>query len=474
MKTDLTTLDDGRVKLTIEVDESTFEEEISEAFKRIAREVRVPGFRPGKVPRRVLEARIGSEVARTEALESAIPQYYATALRDHQVDAIAPPDIDLTSGQESGPVAFDAVVEIRPEITVEGYRELQIEVPAPVPTDDEVDEQVDRIRAQFADLEDVSRPAIDGDHVSIDIIGELDGEPVPGLTADDYLYEVGQGAVVPELDAQLRGSKAGDILAFDAAHPTEEGQRIDFRILVKQVKQRVLPELTDEWIDENTEFSTVDELRADITERMSRVQRYRARITAQQQLSEALAGLVTDDAVPDAMVDRDAAERLHQFAHRLEDRGVSLDDWMSQSGSSVEDLQGEARDGARSAAKIDLALRAVARLEGLEVTEDDVDAEIGRLAEQYGQDPGELRAALESGDGFMGIRSELLKRKAADWLLDEVEIVDSEGRTVDRGELELPETDPATDEVPDEVPDEAHEDQGAHDHEDDEDREDEA
>ena len=465
MKTDLTPLDDGRVKLTIEVDEAAFEEQISEAFKRIAREVRIPGFRPGKAPRRVLEARIGTEVARTEALESAIPQYYATALRDHLVDAIAPPDIDLTSGQESGPLAFDAVVQVRPEIDVEGYRELRIEVPATAPSDDEVDEQVDRIRAQFADLEDVSRPAIDGDHVSIDIVGQLDGEPVPGLTADDYLYEVGQGAVVPELDAQLRGSKAGDILAFDAAHPTEPDERIDFRILVKQVKQRVLPDLTDEWVDENSEFTTVEELRADIIERMTRVQRYRARITAQQKLSAALGDLVTDELVPDAMVDSDAAERLHQFAHRLEDRGVSLDDWMSQSGSSVEDLQREASDDARSSAKVDLALRAVARLEGLEVSDGEVDAEIGRLAEQYGQDREQLRTAFESGDGLMGIRSELLKRKAADWLLDEVEIVDSEGRPVDRAELELPETDPAIDAPPDE--DDEYDHQDHEDHEDD-------
>jgi trigger factor len=199
---------------------------------------------------------------------------------------------------------------------------------------------------------------------------------------------------------------------------------------------------------------------------MSRVQRYRARVTAQQQLADALAGLVPDDLVPDAMVDRDAAERLHQFAHGLEDRGVSLDDWMSQSGSSVEDLQDEARDGARSAAKIDLALRAVARIEGLEVTDDDVDAEIGRLAEQWGQEPGQVRTLIESGDGLMGIRSELLKRKAAEWLLDEVEIVDSEGRAVERGELEL--TEPPTEAPPGQTDEHDEHD----DHQDDEDQED--
>ena len=258
MKSDVTSLPENKVKVSIEVDEDTFEGAIDQAFKKIGREVTIPGFRRGKVPRRVLEARIGRQSARFEALNDALPGYYAEAVRAHQVDVIAAPEFDLTGGTEDGPVCFDAVVEVRPQVEVEGYADLEVEVPSPVAAPDEVEAELTRLRRQFAELRDVERPAADGDHVTIDIVGSVDGEPLPGLTADDYLYEVGQGAVTPELDDHLRGASDGDVLEFDAAHPVQEDTRIDFRIAVKGVQEQVLPELTDEWADANTEFDTAD------------------------------------------------------------------------------------------------------------------------------------------------------------------------------------------------------------------------
>ena len=436
MRSELTSLDGGKVKLSVEVDEATFDEAVADAFRRIAHEVRIPGFRPGKVPRRVLEARIGADYARAEALQSAIPGYYANAVREHEVDVIAPPDIDLRSGQEDGPVAFDAVVQVRPEVDIPGYGEITVDIPSPIAPESDIDERIDAMRGQHADLVDVDRPAIDGDHVSIDITGSIDGEPVPGLTADDYLYEVGIGAVVPELDSELRGAKAGAILAFEAPHPNDPEQVLDFRILVKQVKAKVLPALTDEWVGESTEFDTVEDLRRDVSRRMNAVRRFQAQMALRDKAAEALAELVGDDAVPEAMVDNDAAERLHQFAHQLNDRGISLEDWSKVPGNDLEQLEADARTAARTAAKIDLALRGVARLEGLDVTDQDVDEELSRAAEQYEKDVDELRGAIESGDGLMAVRSDLLKRKALDWLLGTVAVIDPEGEAIDRSLLE--------------------------------------
>jgi len=436
VRSELTSLDGGKVKLSVEVDEATFDEAVAEAFRRIAREVRIPGFRPGKVPRRVLEARIGGDYARAEALQSAIPGYYADAVREHEVDVIAPPDIDLTSGEEDGPVAFDAVVQVRPEVDITGYSDITVEIPSPLASDSEIDERIDAMRAQHADLVDVDRPAIDGDNVSIDITSSIDGEPVPGLTADDYLYEVGIGAVVPELDAELRGAKAGAILAFEAPHPSDPDQVLDFRILVKQVKAKVLPALTDEWVAESTEFESVQELRDDVSRRMNAVRRFQAQLALRDKAAEALGELVDDDSIPEAMVDNAAADRLHQFAHQLQERGISLEDWSKMPGNDPEQLQEDVRGAARTGAKIDLALRAVARLEGFEVTSDDLEEELARAAEQYEQDVAELRGAIESGDGLMAVRSDLLKRKALDWLLDAVAVVDPDGAPIDRSLLE--------------------------------------
>jgi trigger factor len=202
----------NKVKVSVMVDEDEFESAVNAAFTKIASEVRIPGFRPGKAPRKVLEARIGGDYAREEALRSALPDYYEQAVRENDVDVIAAPEIDITAGQESGAVSFDAVVEIRPQIELSGYQDLRVVIPSPTPSDDDVDEQVETLRGQHGELETVDRSAIDGDRVSIDITGTQDGEEIDGLTAEDYLYELGSEAVVPEIDEQLRGTKPGEIL----------------------------------------------------------------------------------------------------------------------------------------------------------------------------------------------------------------------------------------------------------------------
>ena len=189
MKAVVEPLEGNRVKVSVEVDEAEFEHDVDAAFRRIAREVRLPGFRPGKAPRRVLEAKLGKDIGREEALREALPTYYSKAVRENDVDVIAAPEIEITAGKDEGPVAFDAVVEVRPVIAVGGYGHLRVEIPRPEATEEEIDAQIDRLRDQFAELTTVDRPAIDGDHVTITINGSRDGEDIAGLQADDYLYE---------------------------------------------------------------------------------------------------------------------------------------------------------------------------------------------------------------------------------------------------------------------------------------------
>jgi len=438
VKTNVEPLDGNKVKLSVEVDEQEFERALESAFRRISREVRIPGFRPGKVPRRVLEARIGSDVARQEALREALPDYYAQAVRDRDLDAIAPPEIDITAGEESGPVSFDAVVEVRPAITVPGYTNLRVAVPGPVVTDDEIDNQVDRLRQQSGELRTVDRPARDGDHVSIDIHGSVGGEEVPGLTADDYLYEVGSAAVVPELDAQLNGSKVGDILQFSAAHPDpDEEDQLDFRILVKEVKEKVLPDVTDEWANEVSEFETAAELRDDITKRLHAVKRVQAQLALRQGAIDALVELV-DIEVPDALINAEMERRAHDLVHRLQAQGATVAQYLEATGRTQEELTAELRERAVGAVKADLALRAVAEAEEIEPTDDDITAEIGRLAEQVGTKPKEIRRELERANGLQTVRSDVKKGQALEWLVEHCEIVDEEGQPVDRSALQPP------------------------------------
>src|SRR5262249_52754814 len=208
----------------------------------------------------------------------------------------APPEIEITAGQDEGDVEFDAVVEVRPQVRLLGYDELEVALPYTAVSDDDVDKQVDALRERFADLEDSEYPLIDDAYATIDITGSIGGEPVEGLTATDFLYRVGSGMVVPELDDQLRGTRPGAILEFAAELPERFGERagdsVEFRVLVKDAKQKVLPELTDEWVDEASEFDTIDDLRADIRRRLDAMQKLQAQMTVRDKVLEAAADLV--------------------------------------------------------------------------------------------------------------------------------------------------------------------------------------
>ena len=425
-------LEGNKVKLSVEVDEAEFDQAVEAAVRKIAREVKVPGFRPGKAPRRLIEARLGPGVARQEALRESLPDFYARALREADVDPIAPPDIDITSGQDDGAVAFDAVVEVRPQVSVAGYGGLRVAIPSPLADDAEVDRHLDRLRKQSAELQSVSRPAQTGDHVFLDVKGEREGETIAGLTADDYLYEVGSGIVVPELDEHLAGAKVGDILAFTSS--IDEGGPVTFRVLVKDVKEQVLPDLTDEWAQEASEFETVDELRADILQRLSVGKRLQATLAVREETIKALVELVAED-VPEPMVRPEMEHRLMELGRRLESKGATVAQYMEASGMSEEAFVAALREEAVSGVKADLALRAVAEAEGLEATEEEVDAEIARLAERMRRKPAEVRRELERQEAMATVRSDVRKAKALEWLVEHVEIVDEEGQPVDRALL---------------------------------------
>jgi trigger factor len=437
MRTVVEPLEGNKVKLSVEIEDTEFNRALDEAARKLAREVRMPGFRPGKVPRRVLEARLGSDTLRQEALRESLPTFYATALRESDVDAIAPPEIDITAGEEQGPLAFDAVVEIRPTITVPGYAGLQITVERPAATDEEITRQIDRLRGNDAVLTEVQRPAQDGDNVTIDIkttrTGEDGEEAIDGLSADDFLYEVGSEAIVPELDAHLRGASVGDVLSFGA--PIQSGDDMQFEVNVKDIKEKVLPELTDEWVAESSEFTTVADLQGDLRSRVEMVKRVQATMSLRDLGLAALVELVAEDP-PAPLVDAEIERRLHDLAHRLEQQGATVDQYLGATGQTGEALVGEMRTGAVAAVKADLALRALADAEGLDADDEEIEAEVARIAESIGRPVNQVRRNLTSADQMPAVRSDVRKAKALAWLMEHVTIVDPEGQPIDRADLE--------------------------------------
>jgi trigger factor len=428
----------NKVRLSVEIDEAEMDEALDEVMSRLARDLRVPGFRPGKVPRRVIEARMGGASAlRGEALREALPDFYARAVTDTEVDPIDQPEIDITSGDESGAVSFDAVVLVRPTVGIPGYQGLVVTLPSLEVTEEEVAAQIDRLRATSGELVEVSRPAQNGDQVTIDIHGtrpESTGDDDDSdLDATDFLYEVGSGAVVPELDDQLRGAKTGDIFTFDST-PQGLDRTISFRVLVKDVKELVLPEVTDEWASESSEFETADELRADLTERLRQRHVAQAQMALQQKTAEALVELVTED-IPDQLVAEEVRERIHDLNHRLDAQGMSLGQFLGATGRDEQEFLDELRAGALQTVKVDLALRALVEAEDIEVSDEELDEELAAMGERLEMDADEVRQQLERAGRLSAVRSDRRKSKAMRWLVDNVGLVDEDGKPVSRDDL---------------------------------------
>ena len=430
----------NKVRLSVEIDETEMDEALDEVMRRLSREVRVPGFRPGKVPRRVLEARMGGPAAlRVEAIREALPDFYARAVTDAELDPIDQPEIDITSGDESGAVSFDAVVMVRPTVAIPGYGGLVVTLPGLDVPDDEITAQIDRLRATSGELVEVTRPARDGDQVTIDIHGTREGAEGAAddgdLDAEDLLYEVGSGGVVPDLDDQLRGAKVGDIFEFDSTIEAL-GHTVSFRVLVKDVKELVLPELDDKWAAEASEFDTVEELTADIAERLRQRRIVQAQLALQQKTVEALVELVTEE-IPEQLVVEELRERVHDLNHRLEGQGMNLGQFLGATGRSEEEFLEELRTGALQSVKADLALRALAEVESIELTDGELDEELAAMGERLEMDVDQVREQLDRAGRLAAVRSDRRKAKAMRWLIDNVDLVDEEGRPVSRDDLKV-------------------------------------
>ncbi len=358
------------------------------------------------------------------------------------MDPIAAPEIDIKTGEEGGPVTFDAVVEIRPTVSIAGYGGLQVTLPGIEVSDEEVTAQVDRLRDQSGELTSVGRAARDGDHISIDLHGTRQrGED---LHVEDYLYEVGSGAEIEGLDDQLRGAKTGDILEFSAPVPAEDGdEEAQIRVLVKDVKEKVLPEPSDEWASEASEFDTLEALQDDLRGRLRQLKVVQAQMALRERTVDALIGLVAEDP-PESLVEEEVRERLHDLGHRLEARRLTVEQFLRASGRDEGELLGEIRADAGRAVRLDLALRALAEAEDIQVTDAELDEAVAEMAQQAGTSAADLRRRLDRAGRLPAVRSDRRKAKALTWLFDGVDLVDEDGKPLSRDDLQVDVATPGT------------------------------
>lgn len=430
MKSIIETLEGNKVKVTVEIDEVEFDRNIDKAFHKIAHEVRIPGFRPGKAPRQLLQAQIGLGAARSQALQDSIPEYLSAAVREHDVDLIATPQIEITAGENEGPITFDATCEVRPEVTVPGYRGMRVELPTLLVADADIEEVMHSERSRHGTLQDVDRAIVMGDQVTLDITGVREDKPVPGLNVEDWLYEVGKGWVSESFDGKLVGSKIDERISYSEA-PNGTTDVAQLTIVVKKIQEMVLEELTDEWVADNVaEQETIGGWKTAVRVKLEAMKLNQARSVFVDRTTNALGELVSIE-VPEAMVANDLQARVKNTIEQFKSQGIALEQWLSATGQSTEAFIETMREQSRIAVKVDLALRAVAVAENIVADEADVETELQRIALQVGRKVPQVRKAYEKNDAIAELKAQIRKSKAVDWLLRNTNFVDPLGNKID-------------------------------------------
>jgi trigger factor len=454
MQTTVEETDKHTVRLTVEVDPERFGKDLDRAYRKVAQEVRIPGFRKGKVPRRIIDAQIGREAVLGEFLEDSVPTYYREALRENELAPIAEPDIDLQQVEEGKPFVFSVVVEVRPRLQLEDddYKGLEVERPSVEVTDAEVDDLLGSLRERFAELETVQRPAARGDYVVIDRRATVHDQEVPEATRPDFLYEVGAGEFTGALDEQLEGKRAGEILKFNAEldqrFGERAGQEVSFQVLLKEVKGKNLPAADDAFAKTASEFDTLEELRQALREQIGKNKERSADAEVRDRVLKTLVDATQVD-LPEALVDEETEHRVQHARERAEQLGISLEQLLGLQGTDELRFRADAREHAIRAIVADLVLEGVARKEDLQVTAEELGQEIGQLAQALGREPKEVAKSLDRSGQVVALAGDIIRSKALDVLVEHANVTPEGGATP---EITAPE---APSDTPEDNPEEA-------------------
>jgi trigger factor len=426
MQTSIEEIGKNKVRLTIEVPTADVEKVLSKTYKRLAGEVRVPGFRPGKAPRQVIDQRLGKDFVRNEALKDLLPELYAEAVKTEDIDVVAPPEIDVKTFEDGQDLTFEAVVETRPEPTLKEYAGLEGKKPKVDVTDEDVDSQIGNLQTRFASLEVAERPIQEGDFAQIDLTTSRHAQTIDELTAKDLLIEVGAGMVVPELDTELLGKRKGDILKVNATLPEHFGDRagwqVTMTILVKETKTRKLPALDDEFAKTVSEFDTLDDLRGDIRNRLEEMAESQSSNRLRESVLEAFAEGAVDVDLPSGMVDMEVDGLITQMAQVLASQGIPLNRYMEAQNLDADALRNQFREQAEMNLKMRLGLDAVARVEELSVSDEERSEEIERLATRAGRAADDVRKSIEDGEAWKSVDGDILRSKALDLLVERADV----------------------------------------------------
>ncbi len=436
MKATKETLSPTRVKLTVEVPFDELKPSLDATYRKLARQVKVSGFRPGKVPPRILDQRLGRGVILDEAVQEALPQLYSEAVQAEEVDVLSRPEVDITEFADGGQLVFTAEVDVRPELTLPEFADLSVTVDSIEVTDEQVEEQLGALRDRFAQLTPVERPVQTGDFVSLDLSAEADGEPVEGAEATGLSYEVGSGNLVEGLDEAIIGAADGEARTFttELLGGDQAGKPAQVTATVRGVKEKELPDLDDDFATTASEFDTLDELRADVRARLEQSRRTEQVGQAREKLLESLLERV-EVPVPDSLLTGEIEAREHRLIHELEHIGTDRASYLETLGQSAEEFDAEVRETAGKAIRTQFILDAVIDAESIGIDQGELMEQVIMRAQRSGLQPDVYAQQLAQGEGLQALMADVLRTKALFLLLENAKVVDGEGNDV---QLALP------------------------------------
>ncbi|MDP9100670.1 MAG: trigger factor [Actinomycetota bacterium] len=436
MQSAVETVSPTRVRLTVEVPFDELAPDLDRAYRTIGKQVKVQGFRPGKVPARILDQRVGRGYVLEEAVQGAIPRLYGEAVQAESLTPLGQPEVEVKEFSDGEKLTFTAEVDVRPDIALPAFDALSVTVEAVSVREDEVTEQLDSLLERFATLTTVERAARDDDYVSLDLVATVGGAEVPGGSATGLSYRVGSGELLDGIDDAVRGTGAGDTTSFQTVLVAGglEGKTADVAVTVRSVSERVLPVADDTWAQESAGFETVAALRADITSRLDRAKRLNQGVTARDKVLETLL-LAVEVPLPEGMVEVERDWRRRAAEDQLSRAGLSTEGWLESEGKTEAEWDAEILDGAVQAVKAQLVLDAIADAEQLGVTDAELTDQVVRRATRAGISPDEYAQSLVQSGQLGGLVAEVRRGKALATVMEAARIEDSNGAVVDLEKL---------------------------------------
>jgi len=432
VKTDVEELSPTRIRLSVEVPFDELKPSLDKAYREVGRQVRIPGFRPGRVPPPVIDRRVGRDVVLSQAVNDAMPDLYAKAVAEGDVHTLGQPEVEITSLDDGKELTFTVEVDIRPKFDLPDLASLAVTVDDTQVNPDEVAEYLGSLQERFASLKTVQRPVETDDYVSIDLSASVDGEPVEDAQASGLSYQVGSQSLLDGLDDALVGMSAGESTTFrtELAGGEFAGREADVTVTVHSVKVKEVPGLDDDFAQLASEFDTLGELRADTRAQLERMKATQQVVQARDRALDALLNRV-DVPLPESVVAEEVEQNRDSLVQQLERAGATLEGYLEMANQTEEQFDADLQERARRAVKVSLVLDQLAREEELSVDQADLSAYVTRQAEQMGVAPERLAQQLADDGRLPLAAAEVLRGKAMNLIAERVKVTDSAGHEVD-------------------------------------------